>query len=346
MDAFKLVSAWSGGSVTTSSQSTVTMTLVANVNALAATQVAYLVATVTSSDGITPTGSVAFSIDGSSLGSAVLSGSAGTATGTLSITGSQLPSTGGTITASYGGDTASSSGTASVTLTVCSTPAISSIPAINGLTNGASFKSTFAPGMIMSLFGSLLAPSTLEASSTPLPVSMAGVGATVNGVAAPFYYVSPTQINLQIPYEVATGTATLNINNNGQVTSQSFTVTDTAPGIFINESSQPVPSTTATRGQIVTLYITGAGRVSPAVATGAAPAAGTATADLPQPTHSVSMTVGGVEATIEFIGIPSAIVGAVQINYLVPSGIATGAQPVIVTANGVASSPAYLSITN
>ncbi len=62
---------------------------------------------------------------------------------------------------------------------------------------------------------------------------MAGVGAAVNGVAAPLYYVSPGQLNLQIPYETAVnGTATLQINNNGQAASQTFPVATAAPGVF------------------------------------------------------------------------------------------------------------------
>jgi hypothetical protein len=68
--------------------------------------------------------------------------------------------------------------------------------AINGLSNGASFQTVSAPGMILSVFGSQLASGTQVASSLPLPVSLAGASATVNGVAAPFYYASPSQLNI------------------------------------------------------------------------------------------------------------------------------------------------------
>jgi len=46
-----------------------------------------------------------------------------------------------------------------------------------------------------------LAPAIQLAGVLPLPSLHAGVSATVNGVAAPLYYVSPGQINLQVPYE-------------------------------------------------------------------------------------------------------------------------------------------------
>jgi len=122
----------------------------------------------------------------------------------------------------------------------------------------------YAPGMILSVFGSQLAPSAVSASSVPLPISMAGVAVTVNGVAAPLYYVSPRQLNVQIPYETAINApATLSINNNGLVTSQSFTVAPAAPGIFTGLSGALVPNGSAARGQIAALYITGAGTVNP-----------------------------------------------------------------------------------
>src|SRR6266853_2171617 len=145
---------------------------------------------------------------------------------------------------------------------------------ISGLVNGASFTPAYAPGMVLAVFGWQLAPSIAGASSVPLPISMAGVDAAVNGVAAPLYYVSPEQLNLQIPYETTVnGTATLQINNNGQATSQTFPVATAAPAIFTDQTGAIVPTGSAIRGQLTTLYATGAGRMTPPVPTGAAPAA-------------------------------------------------------------------------
>ena len=75
---------------------------------------------------------------------------------------------------------------------------------ITAIANGASYAQAFAPGMLMSVFGSGLSPVTRSANSTPLPLDIAGVSATVNGVSAPLYYVSPGQINVQVPYETGT----------------------------------------------------------------------------------------------------------------------------------------------
>jgi len=161
------------------------------------------------------------------------------------------------------------------------------------------------------------------------------------------YYVSPGQLNIQIPYETAlNSTATVNVNNNGHVTSRTFNLASAAPGIFVDQNGAPVPTNSAGRGKIGTLFITGAGSVTPPVSTGAAPASGTPLASLPKPTQNVTVTVGGVQAATQFIGIPYGLVGVTQINYQIPTGIGVGTQSVVVSVNGIGSAPAKLTVTN
>ena len=219
-------------------------------------------------------------------------------------------------------------------------------PAIGALTNAASYQEVYAPGMILTVFGTELAPSPQAAASVPLPSGMAGVSATVNNIPAPFYYVSPGQLNLQIPYEAGVGAATLVVNNNGQTVSQPFTIASLAPGIFTDQNGIVVPFGSAAPGDVITLYITGAGLVTPPVATGAAPDASTPLANLPAPVQSVTVTVGDLPAGITFVGIPWGLVGAVQVNYQVPKGVGPGPQPVVVSVGGVPSVAATLNITN
>jgi uncharacterized protein (TIGR03437 family) len=75
----------------------------------------------------------------------------------------------------------------------------------NGIVNGASFQYTaetgnvVAPGSFASIFGQDLATETASAGELPLPVQLAGVTVTFGGVVAPIGYVSPTQINVQVP---------------------------------------------------------------------------------------------------------------------------------------------------
>jgi uncharacterized protein (TIGR03437 family) len=179
-----------------------------------------------------------------------------------------------------------------------------------------------------------------------LPLSLAGVSATVNGVSAPFYFVSSGQLNLQVPYETGAGTAVLAVNNNGQVASFPFQVSVTAPGIFVAQdgSNLLVPNSTAKAGDTLLAFITGDGDLTPTLATGATPAAGTAVSRLPKPRQAVTMTIGGVAVTPAFAGVPSGLSGVTQINFVVPAGVPAGLQDVVVTVGGVDSAPAKLNV--
>ncbi len=221
----------------------------------------------------------------------------------------------------------------------------SSTMSIGGVSNGASFRQAFAPGMILSVFGAQLAPSTQSASTLPLPLALAGVSATVNGIPAPLYYVSPGQLNIQIPYEAGAGSAVLGVNNNGQVASYIFTVAPSAPGIFTDSSSALVPFSSGKPGDTLTLFITGEGDVSPTLATGSSPFTFTPLALLPQPRLPLSVTVGGVTAVISFGGIPPGLAGVTQVNFVIPNNATPGLQPVVVTVGGVASGAANLTVT-
>jgi uncharacterized protein (TIGR03437 family) len=59
-----------------------------------------------------------------------------------------------------------------------------------------------APGSIVSIFGSNLAVATAVAVKTPLPAQPAGTWVTVNGIQVLLFFVSPGQINFQVPSSV------------------------------------------------------------------------------------------------------------------------------------------------
>jgi uncharacterized protein (TIGR03437 family) len=346
VDVWNLIQAWSGGTVAPPAPA-VTLSLLSNLTSLDTTDVTFLVATATNATGVTPVGSVVFTAGTIALGSATLVGSNGVATATISVNGGQLGlgSLGSqTVTAAYNGS--SSAVTASVILSARATTASNGTPAISGVTNAGSYRQVYAPGMILAVFGSQLAPSPASASGVPFPLTMAGTSATLNGEAVPLWYVSPAQMNIQIPYEAAPGVATLVINNNGLVTTDTFMVAATAPGIFTDQNGNISDGLTgATRGQYSVLYLTGAGAVSPAVSSGAAPPVGTALNALPAPLQNVTVTVNNIATTVDFAAIPAGLVGVVQVNFLVPAGIPTGTIPVVVTV-GNASASANLVVTN
>src|SRR5436853_7442197 len=76
-------------------------------------------------------------------------------------------------------------------------------PAITSVVNGASFESGVVRGSIVSMFGSNLAQSTESAKHLPLPTTLAGTTVVVGDLEleAPLYFVSPGQINFQLPFE-------------------------------------------------------------------------------------------------------------------------------------------------
>jgi uncharacterized protein (TIGR03437 family) len=79
--------------------------------------------------------------------------------------------------------------------------------ASGGVVNAASFGSLVAPGGIASIFGSNLAAGTLSASA-PFPLSLGGTSVTIDGLAAPVLFVSPGQVNVQVPAAVGGGSLT------------------------------------------------------------------------------------------------------------------------------------------
>jgi uncharacterized protein (TIGR03437 family) len=58
-----------------------------------------------------------------------------------------------------------------------------------------------------------------------------------------------------------------------------------------------------------------------------------------------SITVGGVNAPIQFLGIPAYLVGVTQANFQVPASTPLGVQPVVVKVGGVSSAAANLNIS-
>ena len=226
--------------------------------------------------------------------------------------------------------------TVPVVFVVGASPAISATQ----YANAASYANAYAPGMAMAVFGANLAPSPLADSYLPMLLNMEGVSVTVNGVSAPFYYVSPTQLNIQIPYETTLGDAVVGINNNGQVTSFTIPISVAAPGIYaaLDGSGMLVPESSGQQGKVVIAYITGEGNLSPSAPTGAP-------GFFSPPGLPVSVTVAGLTAGIGFVGAAWWAAGTTEIDFTVPPDAPLGPQPVVVTVGGVASAPVTLNVT-
>jgi len=224
--------------------------------------------------------------------------------------------------------------------------------AIRTANNAASGQSLFSPGELIGVYGNGMGNFAQSATITPVPEYMAGVEAWVNygpgfsqTVSAPLLYVSPTQVNLQIPYEVPAGPAQLGIGNPYTFLTYNFTVASAAPGIFsysTGGAGSPIGSSPARAGDTVAIYITGEGQVSPVVADGDTPSSHL----IPTAQQPVSITVGGVPVALPFafIGVPGWAVGVMQINFRIPDSVGTGPQPIVVTVGAASSLPANITI--
>jgi uncharacterized protein (TIGR03437 family) len=216
---------------------------------------------------------------------------------------------------------------------------------IGAVANAASYQPIACPGMTLAVFGSNLATSSSSVSGNPVPYATAGVSATVNGVAAPVLYVSPNQVNIQVPYEVGAGPAVLGIRNNGDVAGFAFQLAPAAPGIY---------STTDATGNLldkeefsplaaVSLLVSGVGEISPAIKTAYSPSTA-ASANSMKPVLPLSVTVGGVPAIVQSASLALGQPGTAQVTFLVPAAGASGPQPVVITVGGVASQPVTITV--
>ncbi|MBI2817237.1 MAG: hypothetical protein HYX72_09885 [Acidobacteria bacterium] len=225
--------------------------------------------------------------------------------------------------------------------------------------NAASFSSTAAlsPGALISIFGRNLARQTAQASSLPLPTILGGATVRIGGIDAPLLFVSPYQLNLQVPYDVPLSNTTVTIVLDGvesgplpviigAASPGVFTLSSdgNGAGIFLHGSDFSLVTRTnpAKPGEVILIYVTGLGAVLPGVASGSvAPGDPPASA-----AASVSVQIGGLDAgTPAFAGLAPGFAGLYQINVSVPSGVTPGDIPLVVTAAGVQGKTVALPVS-
>src|SRR5262249_13980929 len=110
--------------------------------------------------------------------------------------------------------------------------------------SAASYQEDNAPESIISVFGSNMSSNMATATTQPLPLSLGDVSVIVDGKQARLFFVSPTQINCQMPTGAASGSANIVVMNKGQMVSQgSIQVSSVAPSMFTaNASGTGVPA--------------------------------------------------------------------------------------------------------
>jgi uncharacterized protein (TIGR03437 family) len=232
-----------------------------------------------------------------------------------------------------------------------------------------------APGSWMELYGGGLATSTRpwagsDFSGSNAPTSLDNVKVNIGGQQAFVYYISPTQINAQVPSNVATGTQQVIVTNpSGSSTSYPITVNALQPGLlapssfavngkqyvvaqFSDGSFVLPPGTlagTTTRqakpGETIVIYGVGFGPVKDSG--GQNIPAGTVVSAANQLANPLSLSVGGSAATLSYQGLAPGYVGLYQFNVTVPNIANNDLALLTYTLNGTSGTQTlYLAVHN
>lgn len=180
---------------------------------------------------------------------------------------------------------------------------------------------TLAPGMFVSLYGSVLAESSTAAVSLPLPASLSGTEVLAGTRPIGLQFAGPTQINAILP-EDATGLLTLTVKSAAGASRVNVLIEPAVPAIFTQAGtgSGPASALNAISGMVITaqskaragdaisLYLTGLGA--------------TELRDGLQWAKLIpKVFVGGQEAQVLYAGRAPGYAGLDQINFVVPTGV-------------------------
>ncbi len=231
-----------------------------------------------------------------------------------------------------------------------------------GIVNGASFSGyALAPGSIATMFGAnFSANSGPPQLSIPLPLNVYGTAVTITDSTSSqpepvrAYYVSPGQVNFQVPWDVPTsGDGSFVVSNNG-VTGPPVTKSFApfAPGIFvlsagapaitfansltlpqaISQASAGFATASAKAGDALSIYCTGLGAVSNQPSYGdVSPGPPNLATTMINPT----VLIGGQRAQVLYSGLAPGFVGLYQINVVVPEGLPSGSSVSLLITDGV-----------
>ena len=151
------------------------------------------------------------------------------------------------------------------------------VPYVNpaALSNAAGVtpRAVVAPGSVASIFGVNLTNSLVIGPEVPLAQTLGGLTVRLGERFLPLFFVSPSQVNLQLPSDLGEGTQVVTISVTGSPDVRtSFSVTRSAPGIFTqsvngelfavaaHEDGTPVTlDSPARKGELLSVYGTGFG---------------------------------------------------------------------------------------
>jgi uncharacterized protein (TIGR03437 family) len=223
--------------------------------------------------------------------------------------------------------------------------------------NAASFEAGLVPGSLATVFtsGFLTQPGVTQAERIPLPVSLGGVTVSVNGTPAPLLAVASVngieQVNFQVPFNVATGSASVTLTRGGQSVTAPATSVASQPAIFTSDGGRAVAVHNAdytliaagsplAPGEYAFLYATGLGDVTNPPPTGS----GALASPLSVARATVEVLIGERSCPVQFAGLAPGLVGVFQINFQAPAGIPGGLQPLRLRVDGVPGREALIPV--
>jgi uncharacterized protein (TIGR03437 family) len=243
-----------------------------------------------------------------------------------------------------------------------------------GVVDAASFKLTsLAPGSWISVFGTNMTDTTqgnngvngafafcsaCSVVTQPLPMGIDGAAFSFDtssqSLPGRLNYVSPNQLNLQVPWELSGSSAVVKVIVNYTYSAEyALSLATYSPGFFVIDQANDVAAldlsynlvdsgNPVARGSYVQLYMNGLGPVTNQPGDGlAAPGPPGLAATMATP----AITIGGQPASnVTFSGLAPGFVSLYQVNVQVPTGLSAGAQPIACTIGGVTSTTAQLYV--
>jgi endo-1,4-beta-xylanase len=215
-----------------------------------------------------------------------------------------------------------------------------------------------APGEIVTLFDARYGPASLTTrqfdAAGKITSSLASTQLLFDGTAAPVVYASSVQSSFIVPYTLAgkASTTVQYVYQGAYSNPVTVPVVATAPALFSIDSSGAGPgaildaafrvnsaTNPAKVDDVVLLFATGAGAITPA-----GPDGGLIADTSTKPVAPVSVQIGGKDAAVQYAGgAPGLTNGLLQVNVVIPSGLASGPQPVVLKV-GAASSTAAVTV--
>jgi len=215
--------------------------------------------------------------------------------------------------------------------------------------SAASMVGPLAPDSLGTIFGARLAGVTAAADPQAPPTSIGGTSVWVRDSAgsvwiAPLLYVSPSQINFEVPADVVSGNITLTIFSGSDILSVATQVRQVAPGIFT------LP------GNLAAAYGT---RIEPdGSQTFLPPGAPIVLDDRPvylslfgtglrgrSSLDNVKATIGGIDVPVVYAGPGGGVAGLDQVNLLLPAALkGAGTVPLVLTVDGSAANQVLVDV--